>query len=75
MIEGAVPENGVPSDNVPLIVPLPVTARLNVALPPLQMVVVPEITAVGRGFTVTTALPVRSAAIAEQLASLRVATV
>jgi hypothetical protein len=34
-------------------VPLPVTARLSVALCPLQIVVPPLNTAVGLGFTVT----------------------
>ena len=71
VIVGAVPLNAVPSDNVPLIVPLPVTARLSVALPPLQIVLLPLSTAVGLAFTFTVAPPERSAAIAVQFASLR----
>ena len=65
----------VPSDNVPLHGPVPVTAIDKVVLPPLQIVAVPLITPVGRGFTVTTALPVRSAAIAAQFASVKAVTV
>ena len=72
---GAVPLNGVPSDSVPLIVPLPVTVRVNVAADPLHIVWVPLNTAVGLAFTSTIALPVMSAAIAVQLASLKVAIV
>ena len=74
-IEGAVPENGVPSDKVPLIVPLPVTEIVSEAEPPLQMVVEPLIDAVGRALTVTVAEPVRSPAFDVQFASLSVATV
>ena len=44
-------------------------------LAPLQMVVVPLITEVGLGFTVIVALPLRSAAIDVQLASVNVAIV
>ncbi len=45
---GAVPLNAVPSDKVPVIVPVPVTASDNVAVAPLQIVVLPLRTAVGR---------------------------
>ena len=69
------PLNGVPSDRVPLIVPLPVTVSVNVAADPLQIVVLPLNTAVGLAFTSTIALPVLSAAIAVQLPSLNVAIV
>lgn len=72
---GAVPLNAVPLDSVPLMVPLPVTVRVSVVVWPLQILAVPLSTAVGRAFTVTTALPVKSAAMALQLASERVATV
>jgi hypothetical protein len=47
------PVNAWPFDNVPLHGPVPVTAILNVALLPAQIVCVPLITPVGRGFTVT----------------------
>jgi len=46
-----------------------------VAAPPLQIVVVPLTTDVGRAFTVTVALPVRSLARAVHLASLNAVTV
>ncbi len=49
IIVGAVPLNVVPSDNVPVIVPVPVTASDNVAVEPLQIFVLPLRTAVGRG--------------------------
>jgi hypothetical protein len=42
---------------------------------PLQIVAFPVTAADGRGFTVTTALPVRSPACAVHLESLRVVTV
>ena len=42
---------------------------------PVQIVWLPEITAVGLAFTVTTALPVKSAAMEEQFASLNAVTV
>ena len=45
------------------------------AEPPLQIVGVPDITAVGRGLTVTVAVPLKSALTDVQLASLNVATV
>ena len=72
---GATPLNGVPSDKVPLIVPLPVTVRVNVADDPLQIVVLPLSAAVGLALIDTIALPVLSAAIAVQLSSLNVAIV
>ena len=50
--------------------PVPVKAMLKVVLVPSQVVGVPLMTAVGRGLTVTTALPVMSAAVAAQLASV-----
>ena len=75
VIAGAVPLNALPSDSVPLIVPLPVTVSVKVALCPLQIVVVPLITEVGRAFTITVALPDLSPACAVQLASFSVATV
>ena len=49
-------------------VPVNVTVRL--VDRPLQIIFVPLITAVGRGFTVTTALPLRSATIEVHLLSL-----
>ena len=75
VIVGAVPLKALPSDNVPLIVPLPVTVSVKVALCPLQIVVLPLITEVGRAFTVTVALPVLSPACAVQLSSLNAVTV
>ena len=50
-IVGTVPLKAVPSDKVPEIVPAPVTVSIKTALVPLQMVVVPDKTAVGLGFT------------------------
>ena len=64
-----------PSDSVPEIVPLPVTVSVNVADDPLHIVVLPLIAAVGLALIDTMALPVLSAAIAVQLASLNVAIV
>ena len=75
VIVGAVPLKLLPSDNVPLIAPLPVTVKVSVALCPLQIVVVPPIEAVGLAFTVIVAEPDKSAPWAVQLASLNVATV
>ena len=49
--------------------PVPVKAMLKVVLVPSQVAGVPLITDVGRGLTVTTALPVLSAAVAAQFAS------
>jgi hypothetical protein len=74
VIVGPVPLKAIPPGaSVPLIVPLPVTARLKLALCPLQIVVVPLNTAVGLGFTVTVAVPLRSAPVPLQLASVKVA--
>ena len=50
-------------------------ARSRASLRLVLLVVVPLIAEVGRGFTVTTALPVLSPAIAVQLASVSVVTV
>ena len=54
---------------------LPVNVRLKVALCPLQTVVLPLSETVGRAFTVITALPVISDAIAVHLLSLNPVTV
>ena len=75
MIVGAVPLKEEPSESVPLIVPLPVTVSVRVAVWPLQIVVVPLMFPVARALTVTVALPVLSPAIAVQLASVSVAIV
>ena len=75
VIVGAVPLKDEPSESVPPIVPLPVTVSVRVAVWPLQIVVVPLMFPVGRALTVTVALPVLSAAIAVQLASVSVAIV
>ena len=70
VIVGAVPLNGIaPGFNVPLMVPEPVAAMLNVAVPPGHIVVVPLNAPVGRSLTVMTALPVRSPAVEMQFAS------
>jgi hypothetical protein len=61
VIEGAVPLNAVPFDNVPVIVPVPVAAIVRLVLPPLQIIVVPLSTPVGVVLTVNAALPVLSA--------------
>lgn len=74
-IVGAVPLKTVPSDNVPEMVPAPVTAIDNVALPPLQIDGVPLKAPVGRGSTVIIADPVLSAAIDEQVPFVRSAIV
>ena len=63
VIVGDVPLKGVPSDKVPLIVPVPVAIIVTLVLPPLQIVAVPLNTPVGLAFTVIIALPVLSAAI------------
>src|SRR4029079_18787722 len=60
----------VPSNHVTFHGPLPVKAAESVAEPPLQIVVEPLTTDVGRAFTVTVALPVLSPARAVQLASV-----
>ena len=72
---GAVPLNGVPSDNVPLIVPVPVTVSVNVAAVPLQTVVLPLNTAVGLALIDTVALPLMSSSVAVQFSSPNVAMV
>lgn len=56
------PLKTVPSDKVPPQGPVPVKVRVSSAVCALQMVVVPLITPVGLGCTVTTAVPVRSIA-------------
>ncbi len=53
IIVGAVPLNAVPSDNVPVKVPVPVAVIVKLALPPLQIEVVPLNAPVGLAFTVT----------------------
>ena len=71
---GAVPLNGIaPGDNVPLIVPEPVTEILIGLLPPLQIVAVPLIAAVGRALTFIERVPVKSLAIEVHDASVKVA--
>ncbi len=75
VIVGAVPLNVVPSDNVPVMVPVPVTASDNVAVAPLHIVVVPLRTAVGRWFTFTVAPPDISAAMEGQVPLVKVAIV
>ena len=52
VIVGAVPLNGVPSDNVPLMAPEPVTLIVSVALLPVHIEVVPLIAPVGVELTV-----------------------
>ena len=63
MIAGAVPLNPVPSDKVPVNVPVPVAVMVILVLPPLQIVAAPLNAPVGLAFTVIVALPVLSAAI------------
>ena len=75
VIVGATPLNAAPFDKVPDIVPGPVTANDNVAEPPLQIVVLPLMTAVGLAFTVTVADPVMSEAIEAQFEFNNVAMV
>ena len=70
VIVGAVPLNALPSDSVPLIVPLPVTVSVKIALWPLQIVVFPLITEVGRAFTVTLAVFPLDTALEQLLAFL-----
>ena len=67
VIVGAVPLKMVPSDRVPLIVPVPVAVIVRLVLPPLQIIAVPLNNPVGLAFTVTIALPVLSAAIDVQV--------
>jgi hypothetical protein len=52
LMDGAVPENGIPPVNVPEIVPGPDTLSVIVAVWPLQMVWLGGKTAAGLGFTV-----------------------
>jgi len=75
VIVGAVPLNGVPSDNVPLIVPVPVAVIVKFVLPPLHIEVVPLKAPVGLELTVIVALPVLSAAIEVQVPLVKVAIV
>ena len=63
MIVGAVPLNPVPSDKVPLNVPVPVAVMVTLVLAPLQIVAIPLNAPVGLAFTVIVALPVLSVAI------------
>ena len=51
VIVGAIPLKAVPFDNVPVIVPEPVTAKDSVVVDPVQMEDVPVTAPVGRGFT------------------------
>jgi hypothetical protein len=69
------PLNEAPLLNVPLQGPVPVTAMLKFVEVPTQIACVPLITAVGRAFTVTVALPLKSPAIEAQDASLKLAIV
>ena len=71
-IIGDVPLKAVPSDNVPEMVPLPVTAKDNAAVLPLQIACVPLRIAVGRGFTITVEVPVISADITGQVPLVKV---
>ena len=75
MIVGAVPLNPVPSDKVPLNVPVPVAVMVKLVLPPLHIVALPLNAPVGLAFTVTVALPVLSAATAEHSPLVNVAIV
>ena len=66
----------VPSDQVTVHGPLPVSAAVTIAELPLQIVVVPLTIAVAGELTVTTALPVKSAGCAaHMLTSLKFVTV
>ena len=75
VITGAVPLKVVPSERVPEMVPVPVTAKDNVAVPGSHIAVVPLSAAVGRWLTVTVAVPVSSAAMAIQVPLVKVAIV
>ena len=75
VIVGAVPLKAVPSDKVPVIVPVPVAAIESVADPPLHTVVVPLNAPVGLALTVTVALPVLSAPIEAHVPLVKVAMV
>ena len=74
-MDGVVPLNTVPSDKVPLMVPVPVAVIVKLVLPPLQIGAVPLNAPVGLAFTVTIALPVLSAARAEHSPLVNVAIV
>src|ERR1041385_8676943 len=63
-----------PSDQVRFQGPIPVSTAWITVEPPLQLVALPLTTAVGRGLTVTTALPVRSPGLAVQCASVKAVT-
>ena len=65
----------VPSEYVKLQGCVPVRATLKVVDPPLHIVAVPLVTEVGRGITVTVALPVLSPACEIQFTSLNAVTV
>ncbi len=67
VIVGAVPLKAVPSDKVPVSVPVPVAVIVKFVLPPLQIVAVPLNAPVGLVLTVTVAFPVLSAAIEAQV--------
>src|SRR6185369_10709878 len=71
----ATPLCNTPSDQVTFHGPVPVNTAVIVAELPLQSGAVPLTTAVGRGFTVITALPVRSPACAVHFESVRAVTV
>ena len=75
IIAGAAPLKAVPSERVPLIVPVPVAVKVSVAELPLHIVCVPLNTPVGLEFTVTVALPVLSAAMEAQVPLVNVARV
>src|SRR5664279_2938135 len=72
---GAVPLKAVPSDKVPVRVPVPVAVMVRLILPPLQIEVVPLNAPVGRALTVTVAEPVLSAPIEAQVPLVIVAIV
>jgi len=71
----ATPLCNTPSDQVTFHGPVPVNTAVIVAKLPLQSGAVPLTTAVGRGFTVITALPVRSLAWAVHFESVKTVTV
>ena len=53
IIVGAVPLNAVPSDKVPLMVPVPVAVIVKLVLLPLQIAAIPLNAPVGLALTVT----------------------
>ena len=75
VIVGAVPLKPVPSDSVPVMVPVPVAVIVKFLLPPVQIAPEPLSAPVGRAFTVTVALPVLSAPIDTQVPLVNVAMV